>query len=80
MRSNFSCNLSPIADFFFKAYISTKISGMPSESQTVSHPDQVQHIAGPDLGPKCLQRLLADDTSKQRVDRIIGKVNYCWQF
>ena len=25
-------------------------------------PDQARHIVGPDLGPNCLQRLLADDT------------------
>ena len=29
--------------------------------------DQARHCAGPDLGPNCLQRLLADDTSKQRI-------------
>ena len=29
--------------------------------------DQAQHSVGPDLGPKCLQRLSADKTSKQRV-------------
>ena len=30
-------------------------------------PDQARRFAGPDLGLNCLQRLLADDTSKQRV-------------
>ena len=30
-------------------------------------PDQARHFVGPDLGPNCLQRLLADDISKQRV-------------
>ena len=30
-------------------------------------PDQVQPFVGPDLGPNCLQRLSADDTSRQRV-------------
>ena len=29
-------------------------------------PDQTRHIVGPDLGPNCLQRLSADDTSWQR--------------
>ena len=28
---------------------------------------QAIHFVGPDLGPNCLQRLLADDTSRQRV-------------
>ena len=30
-------------------------------------PDQAQHFVGPDLGPNCLQRLSADNTT------IIGK-------
>ena len=37
--------------------------------QSVSNsldPDQGQHFVGPDLGPNCLQRLLADDTRRQR--------------
>ena len=29
--------------------------------------DQAQHFVGPDLGPNCLQRLSAEDTSRQRV-------------
>ena len=29
-------------------------------------PDQSRHFVGPDLGPNCLQRLSADDTSRQR--------------
>ena len=30
-------------------------------------PDQARHFVGPDLGPNCLQRLSADNTSRQRV-------------
>ena len=30
-------------------------------------PDQARHFVGPDLGPICLQRLSADDTSRFRV-------------
>ena len=30
--------------------------------------DQARHSVGPDLGPICLQRLSADDTSRQRVN------------
>ena len=30
-------------------------------------PDQARHFVGPDLGPNGLQRLLADDTSRQSV-------------
>ena len=31
-------------------------------------PDKTQHFVWPDLGPICLQRLSADDTSRQRVN------------
>ena len=31
--------------------------------------DQDRHCVGPDLGPNCLQRLSADNTSMQRVDK-----------
>ena len=30
-------------------------------------PDQDRSFVGPDLGPKCLQKLSADDTCKQRI-------------
>ena len=30
--------------------------------------DQTGHFVGPDLGPNCLQRLSADDNSRQRVN------------
>ena len=30
-------------------------------------PDQDGHKVGPDLGSNCLQRLLADDTGRQKV-------------
>ena len=45
-------------------------------------PDQVQHFVQPDLGPNCLQRLSADDTSKQGVKEgvVFGKVNYMHVF
>ena len=33
-------------------------------------PDQARHFVGPDLGSNFLQRLSADDTSGQRVDRL----------
>ena len=31
-------------------------------------PDQARHIAWPDLGPNCLQRLSVDDTGRQKVN------------
>ena len=35
-------------------------------------PDQDRRSVGPDLGPNCLQRLSADDISRQRVSHPIG--------
>ena len=29
-------------------------------------PDQARHFVGPDLDPNCLQKLSADDTSRQQ--------------
>ena len=40
-------------------------------------PDQARHSVGPDLGPNCLQRLSADDNSKQRVN---SAAYFCFQF
>ena len=54
---------------FFQNQLFWKIlSGIPSEYQIVwiqIRPDR--HFVGPDLGPNCLQRSLADITSGQRV-------------
>ena len=33
-------------------------------------PDQARHFVGPDLGQNCLQRLSADNTSRQRVNLV----------
>ena len=33
-------------------------------------PDQDRHNVGPDLGPNCLQKLSADDISRQRVNTV----------
>ena len=35
---------------------------MPNSLDT----DQVRHFVGPEVGPNCLQRLSADNTSRQR--------------
>ena len=45
------------------------------------HPDQAQHFVWPDLGPNCLQRLSADNISKQRVKvgMALGQVNYIFR-
>ena len=39
--------------------------------------DQARHFVGPDLGPNCLQRLSADDTSRQRVKLLNAEVLCC---
>ena len=42
-----------------------------SQCHTVLDPDQARHNVRPDLGPNCLQRLSADDTSRQIVNPIL---------
>ena len=59
----FACFLSS-ADFFFKINFLKNYFRNPPECQTVLDPDQARQNVGPDLGPNCLQRLLADDTSR----------------
>ena len=41
-------------------------------------PDQAQHFVGPDLGPNCLLRLLADDTSSKelKINNMIVDIQY----
>ena len=42
-------------------------------------PDQAQHFVGPNLDPNGLQRLSADDTSRQRVnDQVFLSVFHTW--
>ena len=40
-------------------------------------PDQTRHSVGPDLGPNCLERLLAEDTNWQGVKALteIGEMH-----
>ena len=53
------------ADFFqnhfFNSFRNT------SKLSNSLNPDQARHFVGPDLGPNCLKRLSADDTSRQKV-------------
>ena len=37
-------------------------------------PDQAPRFVGPDLGPNCLQRLSAEDTSKQRLNTFLSVI------
>ena len=44
---------------------------MPSKLSNRLDPDQARYFVGPDLGPTCLQKLSADDTSKRRVNKSV---------
>ena len=59
MLGNFSCFCLLLT--LFKKILSATLS---------EYPDQDWRSFGPDLGPNCLQKLSADDTSRQRVDDI----------
>ena len=50
------------ADFFKINFLENCFSNNIRVSNTLD-PDQARHFVGPDLGPNCLQRLSADDTS-----------------
>ena len=50
------------ADFFQISFLEK-----PSKSHSLD-PDQDKHYVGPDLGPSCLKRLSADDSSRQRAN------------
>ena len=53
--------------FFIKInFFDKMLSGIPFSIKQLD-PDQVRHFVGPDLGPNCLQRLLADYTSGKTV-------------
>ena len=55
------------ADFFSKLTLSKTLFRNTIRVSSSLDPDQAQHYVGPDQGPNCLQRLLADDTGRQRV-------------
>ena len=59
----FACWLISHAFADFKIIFFVKKSGILSVCQTVLDPDQARQSVGPELGPICLQRLSADDTS-----------------
>ena len=63
MQGNFSFFLSS-ADFFFSKNFRNTI-----RVSNILDPDYASHFhfIGPGLGPSCLQRLSADNTSRQRV-------------
>ena len=49
---------------FFKINFFEKFSEDTIRVSNSLDPDQAQHFVGPDLGPNCLQKLSADDTSR----------------
>ena len=44
---------------------------LSNSSQSTRPTDQNGHFVGPDLGQNCLQRLSLEDTSRQRVDKLV---------
>ena len=76
MLGNFSCVLL-YTDFFQNPLFQKILSGIPSVSNSLD-PDKARLSFEPDLGSNCLQRLSADNTSKQRVKLglVLGWVNF----
>ena len=65
LLGNFACFLSS-AHFFFKINLFfKKIRNYIIKVSKRLDPDQARRHVGPDLGPSCLQRLSADDASRQ---------------
>ena len=53
------------ADIFFQSHLFIKNSFRNTIRVSSSlNPDQARYFVKPDLGPNCLQRLSADDTSR----------------
>ena len=66
----FACMLFCRLLIFFKInFFEKKIRNTIRVSNSLD-PDQARHFVGPDLGLNCLQRFLADDTSRQRVNEL----------
>ena len=61
----------PSADFFSKSTFSKNSFRNTIRVSNSLDPDQAQHFVGPDLGPNCLQRLSADDTSRHKFKDLI---------
>ena len=55
------------AGFFFKTTSSQNSFRNTIRVSSSLDPDQARYFVRPDVGPNCLQRLSADDTSRQRV-------------
>ena len=57
------------ADFFRNSFFEKKSFRHTIRMSNSLDPDQARRFVGPDLGPKCLPGLSADDTGRQRVKR-----------
>ena len=55
------------AEFFSKSTFSNNSFRNTIRMSNLLDPDQARHYVRPDLDPKCLQRLSADDTRRQKV-------------
>ena len=68
LLGNFAC-FFVVCCFISKSTFSNKYSCRTTIRKSNSlDPTQAQRNVGPDLGPNCLQKLSADDTSRQRVN------------
>ena len=63
MVTNVFLSFLSSTDFFLKSMFSKNYFRNTIRVSNSLDPDQVRHFVGPDLGPNCLQRLSADDTS-----------------
>ena len=70
MLGNFSVFCSLL--IFSKSSFSKNSFSSTIRVSNSSDPNQAQHFVRHDLGPKCLQRLSAGDTNKQRVKVGVG--------
>ena len=68
MLDNLKKKKLPSADFYQnKCFLKISFMNRIRVSNSLE-PDQARQNVGPDLAPNCLQKLSADDTSRQRVN------------
>ena len=70
LLGNFQAFL-PSADFFQIQLFRKILSENTIRVSNSLDPDQARRFVGPDLGPNCLQRLSAEDTSSQKFQDLI---------
>ena len=72
MQGSFSCFILSSVDFFSKSTFSKKSFRNTIKVSNSLDPDQARSFVRLDLGRNCLQRLSADDASKQRLNDSTG--------